>query len=772
MKTKINDKWLFWDKSDSFALIWNVPENAEKISVPHDPMAGLIPDPQSINGNNTGYVDGQVYNYVKMLKITDDSKQYKIQFDGIYRNAMIYINGQYVGQNKFGYNSFKVDITDYINYDCENELRVIVKNNNDGSRWYAGGGIYRDVYLIEDNHLYLEDIKLTTKQLIGDDAIVKLDATLINNYPKRKNAELEIKFGDEYFKYKFTTISNSHQKITKELLIPNAKLWSANSPNLYDVIFKLNSKQISSEYKIVFGIRTISCDYKNGLLINGHAEKLRGACIHHDSGILGSKTYFDYEYFKIKKLKDAGFNAIRIAHNPISSVMLEACDLIGMYVVDETFDMWHRHKSNYDFSLDFEQDGLSELKLMIDNDYNHSSVIMYSLGNEIPDIGMNKGIETLTKLNTYAKKLDKSRPTLISINGVFATGEKLPIIIEDVLKQKGEVSGHVNNFMQVMDKHMNDIVKHDIISNILDNAEANSDILGYNYMHGRYELDSDSKRVIVGSETYPPQISSNWKTIVNTNNIIGDFTWTGWDYIGEAGVGIPAYNFGEGGFGAKFPARLSYCGDFDLIGTRRPLSYYRQIVFGFRTNPYITIINPNANRDKLIKTPWVLSDAKAIYYGNSNQLITAEVYSAGDTVKLYLNDSEVGEVEVTNNIATIDFTYKIGQLRAESYQGGKLIGTHQLNTPTNSNELKINVITGKKQELKFIQIYDTQIQSSRGTELEITNIEGTIIGFGNGDPKNVNSYVSNKSYTYDGHAMVVVSSNTTSLEINQIKYSV
>ncbi len=772
MKTKINENWLYWDKSDSFALIWNVPENAEKISIPHDPMASLVPDSNSINGNNTGYVDGDVYNYVKILKITDDSKQYKIQFDGIYRNAMIYMNGQYVGQNKFGYNSFKVDITNYLHFDCENELRVIVKNNNDGSRWYAGGGIYRDVYLIEDNHLYLEDIKLTTTKLIGDDAIVNFEATLINNYPKRQNSELIINFGEEQFTYKYSSVANDAQKIYKELLIPNASLWSADSPNLYNVVTKLNSEQLSSEYNIDFGIRMISCDYKNGLLINGKTEKLRGACIHHDSGILGVKTYFDYEYFKIKKLKDAGFNAIRMAHNPISAAMLKACDLLGMYVMDETFDMWHRHKSNYDFSLDFEQEGLTELKLMIDNDYNHCSVIMYSLGNEIPDIGMNKGIETLTKLNTYTKSLDQSRPTLISVNGVFATGDKLPIIIEDVLEQKGEVSGHVNNFMQVMDMHMNDIVKHDIISEILNNVEANSDILGYNYMHGRYKQDSNSKRVIVGSETYPPQISSNWKTILNTKNVIGDFTWTGWDYIGEAGVGIPAYNFGDGGFGAKFPARLSYCGDFDLIGTRRPLSYYRQIVFGFRTNPYITIINPDADRNKLIKTPWVLSDAKAVYAANENQTITAEVYSIGDNVKLYLNDNEVGYGEVINNIATIDFTYQAGELRAESYQDGNLIGTHQLISPTNNNELKVNVTVGKKQELKFIQINDSQIQSGCGTEIEISEIDGTIIGLGNGDPKNVNSYITDKTYTFDGHALLVVSSDTSTVSINGVNYDV
>lgn len=773
MKKKLNRGWKFWTESDSFALIWNVPENAEEINVPHDAMAHLKPSAESINGNGTGFVDGGVYYYVQMLEGLNPSKRYSLEFEGIYRNSSIYINGQYVGGNKFGYNRFIVYITNYLKFDSPNELRAVVRNNNEGSRWYAGGGINRDVYLLEEDFVYLEDLKFTTKSIIKGDAIVSLDAKLKNMYPTRKEVIVNVDFGETNYKFQYSVLPGGAVTIFKELLINDAKLWSDISPNLYQVEVSVIFDGCTTNHQLDFGIRTISCDYKNGLLINGQEIKLRGACIHSDSGILGSKTYFDYEYYKISKLKDAGFNAIRMSHNPISTAMLKACDILGMYIMDETFDMWHRSKSDYDFSLDFESDGIDELKLMINNDYNHPSVIMYSLGNEIPDIGMDKGIETLSKLAEEAKRLDNSRPTLLAINGVFAATNHISEIISDVLEASGETSGNVNNFMQVMDKHMNEIVCHNRISKILDSVESHVDILGYNYMYGRYDLDANTKRVIVGSETYPPQISNNWNKILNTPNVLGDFTWTGWDYIGEAGVGIPAYAFGEGGFGAKYPARLSYCGDFDLIGIRRPLSYFREIAFGLRKDPYITIVNPTKDQAKLIKTPWVMSDAKSIYYGKDNQELTAEVYSPGNNLKLFLNDELIANAKVHSNIAEIKFNYKPGVLKAISYQDDQVLGETTLASVSDNDPIEVEINKGHSNELIFINISDTQISEGANPEkLEITNIDGTLLGFGNGDPKNTNSYITQTSYTFDGHALLIVDSNVTKFTLNDVEYKI
>ncbi len=775
MKKLFNSNWKFWEGSDSFALVWNVPENAKDISLPHDSMQHKKPSSDAINGNNTGFVDGGINYYVKHFEVLDETKRYNFIFEGIYRNASIYINGQFAGENKFGYSTFKVDVTKYLNFEKKNEIRIIVRNNNDGSRWYAGGGIYRDVYLEVTDHTYITSPKFTTTAITETCANIAFKADIINNKPVNQKFILEILLDEEKFTFESLVFANSKLSLEKALMIAEPKLWSGDNPYLYNVKVKLTTGEDSYQTDLKFGIRTVSCDYVNGLLINGKQEKLRGACIHHDSGILGVKTFFDYEYFKIKKLKDAGFNAIRMSHNPVSPQMATACDMLGMYIMDETFDMWHRSKSDYDFSMNFEQEAFNEIQLMVDNDYNHPSVILYSLGNEIPDVGTAKGIETLSKLNTYIKSIDNSRPTMLSINGVFAAGDSIGQIMEDVLKQNNDFSGNVNNFMQVMDKYMSDIVRHPKISEIINQVDFHSDLVGYNYMHGRYQQDSDLKRVIVGSETYPPNISSNWQNVTKYNNIIGDFTWTGWDYIGEAGVGIPAYKFGDGGFGAKYPARLSYCGDFDLIGNRRPLSYYREIVFGLETKPYITIINPFENQDKLIKTPWVLSDAKAIYHGDDNQEITSQIYANCDSVKLYLNDTLIGEEKTQDCIATFNFKYNEGTLRAYAIKDGVVIGESQLMSQNLlvSDNLIVDVQEGITEQLKFIRIKSaSDYIKLNDTKLSLEVVDGELLGFGNGDPKNPDSYLTSSSYLFDGSALAIVSSETTSIKINEITYNI
>ena len=279
---------------------------------------------------------------------------------------------------------------------------------------------------------------------------------------------------------------------------------------------------------------------------------------------IGAATYKGAHIRQVKILKEAGFNAIRMSHNPAAPALLAACDEIGMYVMDETFDMWTRFKSDFDYSQVFTEKWEEDVQAMVESDFNHPCVVMYSIGNEIPEIGTKHGSRIARQIVYKVKSMDPSRPTLASINGVFAAGDDIMTIMADIASDNDmSFEGNINDFMTLMDTQMHNIVRHETVSKNLEFATASTDIAGYNYMTARYEEDAVNypNRVMVGSETYPPQIAENWDIITKTPSVIGDFTWTGWDYIGEAGVGIPAYNFGEGGFGAHFPAQLSYVGD-------------------------------------------------------------------------------------------------------------------------------------------------------------------------------------------------------------------
>ena len=333
-----------------------------------------------------------------------------------------------------------------------------------------------------------------------------------------------------------------HERIVESrILIERPKLWSDEEPNLYRCVSRLwYEGKTADEDVSTFGIRTLQLDAKRGLRVNGRTVKLRGACIHHDSGLLGAATYEEAQFREIRKLKEAGFNAVRMAHNPMAPAMLQACDALGMYVMDETFDMWTKSKSDYDYSLFFEESWREDVRLMVKKDYNHPSVIMYSVGNEIPEIGTEHGSETCSEICRVIKAEDSTRYTLASVNGVFAVGDRIEEVVEDVtanLRTAGRIEGNVNQFMELMDGYMDDIVIHPLITERLDMANVYTDIAGYNYMTGRYEQDGKRypNRVIVGSETYPPEIARNWELVKKLPYVIGDFTWTGYAYIGEAG---------------------------------------------------------------------------------------------------------------------------------------------------------------------------------------------------------------------------------------------
>lgn len=782
IEKKFNDKWKFWEDKNSFALVWNVPETAKEITVPHDAMFEKNAHADSLNGGNTGYYDGGFYNYVKTLHAPVEYKEKTVllKFEGVYMNAMVYINGELAGKNMFGYSTFYVPLNDFLRYGEENEIRVQVRNGAmTNSRWYSGGGIYRDVYLLVSDvtHLVPEGVQIKTAE--ADETLAVLDiATEVKTRkyaPSRVVLETVIRDAEanEVAKERspFVLFEQEERVIKQRVTVDNPERWSDENPSLYTCISNLYvDGELADEAETTFGIRTLQVDAKRGLRVNGETVKLRGACIHHDSGLLGAATYEDAQFRQIKRLKEAGFNAVRMSHHPMAPAMLRACDRLGMYVMDETFDMWNRMKSDYDYGLYFQEWWEKDVTAMVRKDFNHPAVILYSIGNEIPEIGTPHGAKVGHELCAKIKSLDDTRFTLAGINGVFAAGDKIDQIVGDVvsdLQQSGEIEGNVNDFMTLMDGHLDDIVVHPAISERLEMACSPMDIAGYNYMTARYEGDSQAypNRIMVGSETYPPEIARNWDLVEKLPQVIGDFTWTGWDYLGEAGVGVPAYQWGEGGFGAKFPCQLAYVGDFDITGIRRPLSYFREIVFGLREDPYITVQNPRRYGEHLIKTPWIMSDNVASWTWSGCELspVIVEVYAPGTEVELFRNGESLGKQasgKAAGYRALFETTYEPGTLTAVAYENGQEIGRMDLTTA--GEDCKF--VFGTEEILDELIYVPVAYRDAAGTvapdadqTISLTVSGGAeLVGFGSGNPKPESNPEKHATQTFLGRAMIIL----------------
>lgn len=786
IENKFNDSWKFWADKDAFSLVWNIPGTARDITLPHDAMIGNPPYAKSLNKGNTGFRDGEVYCYVKIINAPVEyrDKTVMLKFEGVYMNAFVYVNGQLAGKCPFGYSTFYVPLNNYLKYGEENEIRVQARNGAmTNSRWYTGGGIYRDVYLLVSDLCYMvpEGVQMKTESADEALAVIQINSELHNRYHTPMHVVLETVIEDlagntvACDKVPAVLFEGDSRKISSRVTVCNPRLWSDMSPNLYLCKSKLyHEDRLVDESVNTFGIRTLELDSQRGLRVNGKSVNLRGACIHHDSGLLGAATYEDAQFRQIKLLKNAGFNAVRMSHHPMAPAMLRACDYLGMYVMDETFDMWNRCKSDYDYGLFFSEWWEKDVTAMVLKDYNHPSVIMYSVGNEIPEIGTPYGAKICHDICEKIKTLDNTRFSLASINGVFAAGDAVDQIVADViadLQETGEIRGNVNDFMTLMDEHMDKIAVHPAITKRLELACAATDIAGYNYMTGRYEMDGERypNRIIVGSETYPPDIARNWGIVEKSSYVIGDFTWTGWDYIGEAGVGVPAYTRGEGGFEAKFPCQLAYCGDIDITGFRRPASYFREIVFGLRDNPYITVQNPHKYGEHLIKTPWVISDSTSswTWSGFDGKPMIAEVYSPGTEAELFLNGKSLGKKPAGKDVGYktfFDITYEPGILTAVTYDNGIEIGRTELKTAGKICKIVLRPEDYDNRELVYIPVEicdeDGNVVTDEKKTLEL-HVQGgaDAIGFGSGDPKPKYNYSESITETFNGRALIILKKN-------------
>lgn len=759
------------------------------VQLPHDAMIHEKQTKETPNKSQTGFYPGKQYIYVKrfMAPLEWSDKTVLVEFEGVYQTAMVYLNGHLVAQNKYGYSNFYVKLDDYLKVGEENEIRVIADNSAmSNSRWYSGSGIYRNVKIMTGAavHILADGVKITTISADAQAAILEAKIRIRNQERRKETVWIHTKMlRDEICvseeMTKVTMLSNSEETVYQSFYVESPDLWSCEDPNLYTCVIEIKTEEILDVARETFGIRTMTVDAKRGLLMNGKNVKLRGTCIHHDNGVIGAATFGDAEARRVRQLKQAGFNSIRSAHHPASKELLEACDKYGVLVMDELSDMWTYHKNPHDFADHFMDCWETEVERMVDKDYNHPSVILYSVGNEIPEIGLDSGARLKRKICNKFRSLDHTRYTTDGMNGSMAItyGCGMESIIKELLPNtvdmgKAEGANALNALNAYMNMTASDsFAVHPRVTEALEESTMASDITGLNYLTGRHLLEKElhPNKTLIGAETYPADIVRLWKLVKEHPHILGDFTWTGYDYLGEAGCGIFHYD-GTMNFSNRFPERAAYIGDIDLIGYRRPISYYREIVYGLRKEPYIAVERLNRYGMKSSKTAWMFKDniASWTWYGYEGKSAVVDVYSDSEEVELFLNGESLGRKpagEGNNYMATYDMTYMPGELLAVSYTNGKEAGRTQLVTA--ADDVRIEAAADRKQlhsnseELAYITIKLTDKNGIANLFLQkdITiQVEGpgVLQGFGSANPESLEGFTNTTCRTYDGYLLAVI----------------
>ncbi|GAA1748928.1 glycoside hydrolase family 2 TIM barrel-domain containing protein [Nonomuraea bangladeshensis] len=774
IRTSFNEGWQVRPKVNPFAELAGVVVPYQDVTLPHDAMITQTRVP-SEDGAAGAYFPGGVYEYRKTFFVPEEhrGKRIAIEFEGVYRDATVHINGDYAGQRPYGYSQFHIDADRFLRFGQDNEIRVEARAHQD-SRWYTGAGIYRDTWLLvgEVVRIPSDGVRITTPDIDAERAVVEVATTVVNDSIAIHTADLVTELRDAAGAVvasgtsKVTVLPGQPATVRQRLYVRDPLLWSVEAPALYTCEVRL--ADLDSE-RVTFGIRSLRLDPQHGLRINGESVKLRGACVHHDNGVLGAATFARAEERRVRILKEAGFNAIRISHQPMSKAMLDACDRLGMLVVDETFDVWTSAKSPYDYSLNFPEWWERDIEAMVAKDYNHPSVIMYSIGNEIPETGTPSGAAWGRRLAEKVRALDGTRYVTNAINNMLAVMSELGAFMQQAAEDEG---AGINTLMADAGDAMNAVAVSDLVTERTAESYAVLDVAGMNYSDSRYALDREKfpDRIILGTETFPTRIDRNWALVQQYSTVIGDFTWTGWDYLGEVGIGRPQYVSPDGErppHNAPYPHQTADCGDIDITGHRRPASYYREIVFGLRTEPYLAVRRPEHHGKTFAGSPWAWSDTLASWTwpGHEGAPITVEVYAAADEIELLLNGRSLGRQPVERFRTAFETTYEPGELVAIAYRDGAETGRDLLRSATGPVRLRAEAdrltISADGGDLAYVTLTLTDADgipytsADRPVRLEVSGT-GVPAGFGSACPSTEERFDAAERRTHDGRALAVL----------------
>ena len=748
-------------KKISFNQNWTC--NGTPVTLPHDAQILEKRNPAVSDGGH-GYFPGGIYTYEKTFTAPAEweGKKVLVEFEGVYKNSTVSLNGNVVGGHKYGYTTFTVELTG-LNYGAENTLTVVADNSKlPNSRWYTGSGIYRPVWLHvgETAHIEYQGVRITTLSI--DPAVIRVETKAT------EDVSVEILDGD--------TVIAAGSGADCEITVPGAKLWSDETPNLYTARVTCGGDVVEEK----FGIRKIEWSNK-GLFINGKETLLRGGCVHHDSGILGAATYDESEWRRVRILKEAGFNAIRAAHNPCSRAMLEACDHYGMYMMDETFDMWYNRKTKNDYGLDFEENWAEDTAAMVNRDYNHPSVILYSIGNEVAEPCEAKGIEYGKKQIDLIHSLDATRPVTCGLNlMIIGRAAKGQGIYQDVDKNQEEIkkankssdanpqnaSLMFNIMVSFVGTGMNkggNSPKVDALATPMIDA---LDIAGYNYGSGRYPLEEKQhpERIIFGSETFPQDIYKNWEMVKKYPYVLGDFMWTSWDYLGEAGIGAWSYTGGMP-FNRPYPWVLAGAGVIDICGVPDGSCRYASTVWGLEKAPRIAVKPVNHPGVRVSRSVWRGTNAieSWAWSGCEGNKAEVEVYSDAHAVEMLVNGKSLGKKKIKECKAIFKTRYASGKIEAVAYDAG---GRELLRSELNSATGKLSICAQPEKasaaigEIVYVPVTlqgeNGVVEANADKKLTVTVEGGELLGFGSANPCTEEQYHTGSFTTYYGRALAIV----------------
>lgn len=739
-KTRFDNDWLFHlgDVAEASSPSFN-DGKWQKLDLPHDWSIKQNVDRNAPAGNDGGYYPTGIGWYRKTFVAPKSTgKKAWLYFEGVYERSEVYVNGKRVGGHPYGYTSFYCDITEQLKAGKGNVVAVRVDNSQQkNSRWYTGSGIYRHVWLVTSDKFHIENQGVQTLYDVSTSTLTVAVACVDEQGEESRKATIRVSIPGIGTKTLDFNTEKGNGCGTLQFKVDSPKLWSVDTPNIYTATVELlvDGKAID-RVEQTFGLRTIEYSAKEGFKLNGKEMKLNGCCVHHDNGILGAAAFDRAEHRRAELIKAAGFNAVRTSHNPPSPAFLDACDEIGLLVIDEAFDGWRDAKNKHDYSTLFDEWWENDVQAMVKRDRNHPSIFCWSVGNEVIERKKLEVVTTAHKLRMAVRSCDpEARPVTSALAAWDSDWE------------------------------------------IYDPLAAESDIVGYNYMMHKAESDHKRmpERVMMQTESYPNDAFKNWERMFDNEYIIGDFVWTGMDYIGESGIGRWWYKGetpGEHYQHDLYPWHGSYCGDIDLIGFRKPISHYRDILHGTAEKMYMAVYEPNAYKGDISVGLWGTWPAWRNWNwpGHEGKDIDVVVYSRHASVRLSLNGKVVGEKPTTRAEqfkAVFTLPYTAGELKAEGMENGEVVETQTLKTAGDPATLRATTdrteIASDGQDLAFVTV---EVLDSEGNVVPnaACPIEAAIKGAaaieatGNADLQDSTAYSLPQFKSWKGRALVVVRS--------------
>ncbi len=732
-----------------------------RVDLPHDWSIEDVPGGQapdqlgpftktSAGTTATGFTEGGEGWYRKHFRLDGlpADARVEILFDGVHLESDVWLNGQKLGRNLNGYNPFAFDLTPHLVRGGDNVLAVRARNIGRNSRWYGGSGIYRDVridVLPAGARVARWGVGAWTRRIAAGRAEIDVATRIEAAQP---DLGLVTRLRDASGKVVAEAVAPAAGEVKQALSVRAPRLWSPDSPALYSLETELRRGETVIDRVVQpFGIRIVTFDPKLGMAINGTRTILHGGCLHHDNGLLGACAYRDADERRIRLMKARGYNAIRSAHNIASRSLREACDRLGMLLIDEAFDTWHQPKEPDDFSVHFRDHWEPVVRAMVLSGRNSPSVVMWSIGNEIPQRATDEGVKWAWVLANAIKRIDPTRPVTAGLNGLLGA----PMVAGEGTARAGHAG------------------KRDNASSIF------LDVAGYNYRLEDIEAEhaEHPERIIYASETFPPDAFDYARLVERMPNFLGEFLWTAMDYLGEAGIGA-ASAISAGGVSYYMPGWPwvnAWCGDIDLIGNQKAPSRYRDVVWGLsRLEMAVQRPIPEGKTEYISKWGWSDELQSWNWAGSEGKQLAVRLYSPGDRVELLLNGVKVGEKAMTaadKMRAEIKVAYAPGTLEAVAYRGGAVIGRKRLETVGAPARLRLTAerATGARdrQALHYvgIEVLDAQGRLIPDEARKITlTVDGPadLAGFGSANPLATGSFQAREAESFHGRALAILRS--------------